>query len=487
MLRRSKIKTVVIIILCAVIVIESAMMMLKKGGNDSAVSTQYVLTLSMDGMGESIGDKVGATVSDTVKGLLDGKVPEGGITGIVKSFVYSDMILNSVMSISFPLLLRVLTDIKMLDFCTAAKLYPTPVLLAPLMEGKPYTVCDESGTRKPLSEVLAQSGEDWTGFDKKISWTDTDGKAMNTTVWNSIKWNITDEASFFTAMNDMSEGLRGVLEVCLQNNEMTVNVNVFEAMMGKPLLPIQLDAAGLFNGNGESGYKTCLIPLFNMLGLDDGDYVSDDEFKGYTSTGDMWKAIFGSIMKVIEKAEADPVKRLTSMLVNFADAMDSGALVKSMKTLSLDADFNQLASLAMGYKDGPLSNLGELLIEVIESMGIKFSGNFNHLLDSLPGLIPSVGAIDLPDMDVARLKEGATVKTLANGNTVYEADSEKVVNYLVEYIVNEQIVQIIFDKTDFLTAEEENAIVSSLASSKDGIAGLVKTAIPVVLNKLEKN
>ena len=28
-----------------------------------------------------------------------------------------------------------------------------------------------------------------------------------------------------------------------------------------------------------------------------------------------------------------------------------------------------------------------------------------------------------------------------------------------EYIINEQIVQIIFDKTDFLTPEEENAIV----------------------------
>ena len=486
MLRRNRWKTVLIIVLCVALVAETAVIALKKGGKTEEASTQFVLTLSMDGMGEDIGGKVGATLSDTIKGLVDGKMPDGGITGIVKTFVYSDMILNSVMSISFPLLLRVLTDIKMLDFCTAAKLYPTPVLLAPLMEGKPYTCCDATGTRKPLSEVLAASGEDWKGFDAKINWTDDDGKAMNTTMWNSIKWNITDEASFFTAMNDMSEGLRGVLEVCLQNNEMTVNVNVFEALMGKALLPINLDAAVLFNGTGASGYKTCLIPLFNMLGLDEGDYVTDEEFKGYTNLGDMWKAIFGSVMKVIEKTEQDPVNGLTNMLVNFADAVESGTLVKNMRTLSLDADFNAMASLAMGYKDGPLSNLGQLLIGVIESMGIKISGNFNQLLDSLPSVIPGVGAVDLPDMDVERLKEGATTKTLANGNTVYVADSEKVVNYLAEYIINEQIVQILFDKTDFLTPEEENAIVSSLASSKDGIAGLVKTAVPVVLSKLDK-
>lgn len=488
MLRRNRWKTVVIIILCVVIAAESAMLIFKKGGAETAQlpPTQYVLTLSMDGMGESIGGKVGTALTGTLNGLLEGKMPEGGVTGIVKQFVYTDMVVNSVMSIGYPLLLRVLTDIDLLDFATAAKLYAKPVLFAPLLEGKGYTCCDATGARKPIEEILAGAGEDWTFFDQKINWTDDDGTAMNTTVWNSMKWNVKDEASFFTALNDMSEGLRGVLEVCLQNNELTVNVNVFEALMGQALLPIDLDAAVLFNGTGESGYKTCLIPLFNMLGLDEGEYVSDEEFRGYTNLGDMWKAILGAVMKAVAKTEKDPVNGLCNMLVNFADSMDSGALVKSMQTLRLDADFNQLASLAMGYEDGLLSNLGDLLIEVIESLGIKFTGDFNALLDSLPGLVPSLGAMDLPDMDVARLKEGATTKTLASGNTVLVADSGKVVDYLAEYIIDEKIVQIVFDNTDFLAPEEESAIVASLAEAKPGLAGIAKTAAPIVLKKLNE-
>lgn len=489
MLRRNRWKNIVIIILAVIIAGETLFLAIGKSGGSTRSadpSTQYVLTLSMDGMGASVGNKLGAAVTETVNGLLDGKMPAGGITGLVKGFVYSDMVVNAVMSVSYPLLLRVLIDIDLIDFATAAKLYPRPALLAGLLEGKPYTCCDASGARKPLSEVLSGAGEDWTFFDSKINWTDDDGTAMSTTVWNSIKWNITDEASFFTAMNDMGEGLRGVLEICLQNNEVVPNVNVFEALMGKPILPISLDAAVLFNGTGASGYSTCLIPLFNMLGLDDGEYMSDADFRALTNVGEMWKAIFDPIMSVVAKTEKDPVNGLMNMLVNFASQMDSGELVKSMKTLRLDADFNDLAALAMGYKDGLLSNLGDLLIEVIESLGIKFSGSFNELLDSLPGLIPSIGAIDLPDMDVAKLTAGATEKTLASGSKVLVADAQSTLNYLVEYAVNEQIAQIIFDKTDFLSADEEAAITGALANSKDGIKNLAQTAVPIILAKLNK-
>lgn len=484
MLRRNRWKTIVIIVLCAALVLESGVLIARKGGTKKVPETQFVLTISMDGLGDKLGAKLSRTLTDTVTSLIDGKIPEGGIPAIAKTFLYQDFLINAVMSVSFPLLVRVLKDIEMLDFSEAARLHPLPFQMAEVLSGKGYTCCDKDGSRKDICEVLKTANDNWAFFDEKISWKDDDGTDMNTTVWNSIHWNITDETSFFTAMNDMSEGLRGVLEICLQNKEVVANVNALEVLLGTDAIPLNIDAATLFNSTGKSGYETCLIPLFNMLGLDEGEYVSDSDFCGYTELSDIWKAIFDNIMKVLEKTEKDPVNMLTSMLVNFADAMDKGTIVENMKTLKLDADFNVLASLAMGYKDGLLSNLGELLVEVIESLGIKFSGNFNELLDSLPGLIPSVGAMDLPDMDVNKLVSCASEKTLANGNKVYVADAAAVVDYLVDYAVNEQIFQILFEKTDFLTPDEEAKLVSSLGNSKEGIKQLIKTVIPIVLNKL---
>ena len=478
-----KLKRILLVVLAVVFVIESCSILTKKGGS-SGPQLDVELNLSLEGVGDSIGKNIGASLSGVISGAMNGAIPENGVTGMVKSVVYSDLIVNTVMSMAYPLLYKVLTDLELMDFATFMDLYATGPLLASKLEGTSYTCCDKDGSRKPLTEVLQNVGDDWTYMDEKVSWKDGDGNEKNTTLWNSIEWGVTDEASFYKAMNDMGEGLRGCLEVTLQGKERVINVNVLDVLLKFDKIPINIDAATVFNASGAGGYELCMIPLFNSLGLDDGDYPSVADFNGYTSIGDIWKGLFAPLMTVVEKAEKDPVNSLTSMLVNFANLVDSGKLKENMETLRLDAEYNKLAALVMGFSDGLIFNLGDALIEIVESAGLNLSGSFNDLLDSLITVLTKKEG-DLPDMDVAALTACAQTKTLANGNTVYVADADKTIEFLVNYIMDEKIVAAIIDATSLAGTPEGEAIVSSVEKSKDGLRQLVNTIVPMVLKKLQ--
>ena len=477
-----KLKKILIVVLALVVLIESAALLGKKGGGAQNV-LDVTLNMSMEGMEKAVAASVGPALSDVASGLGVGEIKPGAVKDMAAGLIYSDFIVNTVMSMSYPLLYQTLVQLEMLDFGTYMDLYATGPLLAEKLQGKPYTAVDKDGTRKNLTEVLNSVGEDWTYMDAKVSYEDEDGETRETTIWNSIRWGVTDEASFYAAMNDMGEGLRGVLEVAMQGKERVINVNVLEVMLKFDKIPLNMDAATISNDDGQGGYAKGLVPLLNALGLEEGDYPSVDEFKGYTSIGDMWKAIFGPVLNLTEKIGNDPVGMGTGMLVNFVNLVESGKFKELMETMRLDAQYNKLAALVMGFSDGQLFNLGDALIDIMEESGVKLTGNFNDLLDSFIKVLTKKEG-DMPDMDVPGLLACASEKTLSNGAVVLEPDADKVIEFMVNYVMDDQIVAAVVNATELAGTPEGDAIISGVEKSEDGLRQIVNALLPVLLKKL---
>ena len=485
------IKTIVIIVLAVALAAESVFLVMGKlktpeqTGITADGTTQFALTIDMSGVTNTALNSVSEAAVSAIDDIKAGIVPEIDIMGTVKKLVYSDSIVNTVMSMSFPLLKRVLEDLDMMDFAENVALYPTPVRLAPLFTDKGYSCCNAAGERRPLFEVLNEGGDDWTYFDNKVAVTDKNGTISQETLWNTIVWGVTGKDTFYKAMNDMSEGIRGVLEICLQGNPRAVNINLADFLLNFDKVNVPLDAATVYNASEKSGYALCLVPLFNMLGLCDGEYPTPEAFAAYTATGDMWEAILESVFKAVEKTMSNPVQGLCDMLVNFAVAVDEGTLTAGMKTLRMDADFHKLAQTFMGYENGILFNLGEALIEIVASLGINLSGSFNSILDSLLQMVLKNPAADMPDMDVASLKACSVQTTLPNGSVVWSANSEQVINYLINYVVQGRTIELVLSQTPLAGTPEAAEIVAAIDKSRDGLTDLVDVILGMVLDKIQ--
>lgn len=482
---KTKTKNILIIILSAAILIETVVFIFVGTSTKKAPDTdqpQVELSINIDGLS----NELKSSVSSAIEGLSLTDLSPEGIGTLAKSIIYSDMIVNTIMSLAYPLLYSILTDLGMMDFATNIDLYPTGPLYAEKIKDSSYTCCDKDGTRKPLSAVLQNVGSDWSYMDTKVEWTDTDGTKKETTLWNSIKWGVKDEESFFKVMGDMSEGLRGVLEICIQSKTRVVNINVVDFLLHTDSVPINLDAATIFNSSEKSGYENCLVTLFNALGLTEGDYPAPATVCAYSDLSDIWKAILQPVLKAVEKAAADPVNGLTSMLINFANVIESGELTASMKCLRMDAEFHALASAVMGFENGQLYNLGNSLIEIIGDLGLDITGSFNNLLDGLLRKITGSATADMPDMDIAKLTACATKSTRNNGLTYYTADGIKAVDYLIDYAINEKIVESIIGLTPLKGTQDATIIITAFGQSKEGIVTIAKTLAGLLISKLSK-
>ncbi|MBQ2758978.1 MAG: hypothetical protein IJE93_04355 [Clostridia bacterium] len=480
-------KTVLVVVLAVALLGESIALIVTGIKKDTPAATvpqdsNITLNLSLGEVSSDIGSAVSALLSD----FTEGSFSTADIVNTLKGVIYSDSIVNTIMSMAYPLLFEVLTNLNMMEFAPNIDLYATPVLYAGKIPDTSYTCCDKDGTRKPLTEVLKAADGDWSYMDAEVTRTDTDGKTKTTTLWNSINWGVSDKASFYKAMNAMSEGLRGVLEICVQGKEKPVNINIIEFLLKKDFMNINLEAATIYNASEKSGYEICLVRLFNALGLKDGEYPSVEVACSYTGLGDIWQAILEPVLFAVEKAANDPVNALPSMLVNFADIIETGELVKSMQSLRIDATFHPLATAFMGFESGLLHNLGDSLVKIICEMGIDISGSFNKLLDGLLALITKNESADMPDMDINALRSCAAKTTLSNGNSYYVADSQKTIDFLISYAIDEKIVESVIALTPLAGTEDAQTIISAVGQSKEGITNIAKVLVNIVLKKLNE-
>ena len=128
-----KLKKILVVVLAIVVVLESAALISKKGGAENVIDV--TLNVSFDGMEKTISGSIGTALSEAVNGIRTGELREDSIRNMVSGLIHSDFIVNTVMSISYPLLYQTLVDLGMLDFATYMDLYATGPLLATKLEG----------------------------------------------------------------------------------------------------------------------------------------------------------------------------------------------------------------------------------------------------------------------------------------------------------------------------------------------------------------
>ena len=478
------IKTIIIIVLCIAIVGETVALVMTKLPSASEDNNSTVISVDATGVVKTLKPDISGIINKVTDGLTQGNFDFNDIKGSVRKIIYSDTIVSTVMSLSYPLLYNTLDNLGLMDFAEYVSLYPTGPQAGKLLKDKGYTACTKSGERKDLGLVLEEAGSDWNYMNNKIRLDAADSEEEAVSLWYTIDWGVKDKDSFYKAMNDMGEILRGALEVGLQNKEIVINLNVVDYLLGIDSVNVNMDAATIFNADEKGGYESGMIYLFNMLGLNDGDYPSAKEYNEYTSIGDIWQGMLEPVLLAVEKALDDPMNVLMDMLVNFAASADSGELLNAIRTIRMDATYNKLASTVMGFEDGEVFNIGGAIIEMIESVGINLSGSFNDILDSLLRLITGSKTADMPDMDVNALKACASSSTLPNGNIHYDADTQNTVDFLITYAVDENIASAILDLTSLKGTPEEKQLVDAIAQSKDGIAAIAKVLFSLIADKL---
>lgn len=446
-------------------------------GNKKPDNTAMMrIDFTVAGAGEQLSDSAG----ELVDGIAAGSLSAGAVSGFVKKFIYSDAMVSTIMSVSYPLLYTVLENLNMLEFAHKMDLFPTGPELAEQIQGA-YTCCDKDGTRKPLQEVLRSVGSDWSYMSSEIAAAGAGGASEGKALWNTIEWGVSDQDSFYSIMEDMSAGLRGVFEVCVQSKTRVIRINVIEYLLKTDAIPLEMDAATIFNASEKTGYELCLVKTFNMLGLMEGEYPTIEELVGYTALGDIWRAILEPIITAVGKAEREPVPQLMNMLVNFVHAIESGELVAGMRSLRMDGEFNVLARLAMGYENGLLHNLGDSLLATVEAMGIKLTGSFNDLLDSLLQMITKDQTADLPQMDTAKLMEYARPETLPNGNVHYVADAQGLSSYLLSYAISSDMLNALLKNTAYPGSSAAAIVEGAMANTREPLLQILNAILEMIL------
>ena len=482
MKKKSKIKNILIIVLAVILVAESVALVLTNKGKDEPVaepeSTEVVNPEPAPAPAPAP-----ATTEEEAAGLLAKFIGDQKVSDMLRGIIYSNSIVSALMSAVYPMLYNELNNGGMLDFGPSIHLYPTGNQFAEQLGTVPYTAVDVDGARKPLTDVLNNVGSNWDYMTQKVKWTDEEGNEKETDIYNSIDWCVKDQDSFYKAMNDMTLGFRGLLEVSMQSKQGTVTINVLEFALHIDFLPINLDAAQITNDAEQTGYQSCLVYLFNLLGLVDGEYPTSDEFCNYGSMGEVWKALIETILFAVDKIVESPAQNVANVLVNLVNAIDTGTLVKRFRDMRMFGTYHPLAKMAMSMEDGEVFNLGNTLIGVIEDMGIKFTGNFNELLASVIQMLAGP-EISVPKFNVAGLMACAGAKTLPNGNKIYKANPDKVLKFFVDYLMQGKILETILGMTGIFDKDGIAEIVDAFNKADDGISNLIEVVLGVVISSL---
>lgn len=478
MKKKSKIKNIIIIVLAVILVIESVALVLSKKGGDEPTGEPPVVVVNNDAPPST------APAPVNPEGLLKKLLGEGSIGDSLRSILYTNGIVSALMSAVYPMLYNELSNGGMLDFGPSIHLYPTGPQLAEQMGTVAYTAVDVDGARKPLTDVLVNVGSNWDYMTQKVKWTDEEGNEKETDIYNSIDWCVVDQASFYKAMNDMTLGFRGLLEISIQSKTGTVTIQILEFAL-KLSLPfdIPLDAAVITNSSEQTGYQEFFVYLFNLLGLEEGEYPTSDVACAYGTMGELWKGIIETVIYAVEKIVSNPSQSVADVLVNLVAAIDSGTLVKRMRCMHMYGTYHPLAKLAMKMEDGEVFNLGNTLIGIIEDLGVKFTGNFNELISSVIKMVAGEG-VSIPAFNTAGLLACGAAKTLPNGNKIYKSNPDKVLNFFVDYLMQGQILETILGMTGIFDKNGISEIVDAFNSADDGISNLIETVISVVVASL---
>ncbi len=484
--KKSKFKTVLIIVLAVLLVVESCVLIFgNKGGSDAEPVEQPRAELDTSNV---------PTMPDPAIVVEDGKIlskvlGDKNIGDMLRGIFYSNSIVSALMSAVYPMLYEKVES--MLDLVQFIHLYPTGPTFAEQLGDVSYTAVDKDGVRKPLTDVLRKVGSNWDYMNTKVKWTTEDENGEKTehedTIYNSIDWLVHDQASFYQAMNDVTLGFRGLLEVSIQSKTNVIKLmDAAASMAGIDFLasiPLSLEAAKVYNPSEMTGYQAFFVYLFNLLGLVDGEYLSSEVVCSYGTMGEMWKAIIESIIYAVEKIMTNPAQNLANMIVSLVESIDSGKFMKRFRMTSLYLEYNPLVKKLMNAEDGEQFNLGGTIADVASGMGINLDGNWNDLIG---GVVKMIGGENMkaPTFNTKALIAAGTPTTLPNGNKVYKANPDKVTAVFVDYLMQGEVIDALLAKVNMFSAEDNKKIVKAFNEADAGLSNLLKVVFSVVLANL---
>jgi len=521
--KRSKLKIFLVVLLCIAIVLQTVLLVAVAAGKSMKDSSPIIVikdedqvAISGDGSWKPAQSEAPAAPSDGEGGeeapaeeepdvlgsILSG---EQKVSDLLRGILYKNSIVSAIMSAVYPMLYDAVKGM-LLAPATGFHLYGDGKDIAKLMAGTPYTAVDLDGTRKPLSEILANVGTNWGYMDRKVKWTDENGVEQKTKIYDTIDWGVEDKETFYVALNDCAKAFSGLLETTLQNKEIELKITgdmvntLLEAGDNAPTIPganlvlglipvaTALNKNGALDGTGRSGYEYGIVYLFNLLGLKDGQYPSKEEFCGYENPGQVLEALIETVLSAVDQIMEDPATNLASVLMNLANAVESGQFVSHMKKMSLFIDFSdlvskitELASLDLASKE--YFNLGETIVNLVEGMGISLNGSFDGLLKGLVKMLLGE-EIAMPTFNTKAFLACGTASTLSNGNKVYRANADAAFNYLSHYVLQDSILEVILDKVDIFNAKTKAQILAVFDDTSDGVADLVGVVLKVVLRSI---
>lgn len=509
MQKKSKLKVFIIVLLCLVLVLESVIIgliatstPLKDTSPTVVIQDTAVVAVARKDKDNKPAEEAPAEPAEEPS-LMDQLFGENAdVSGMLHNLIYSDSIVSMLMSVVYPMLYDAVKD--QLAFATGIHLYGDGADIAQQMGAVPYTAVDIDGVRKPLTDVLTKVGTNWKYMKRDVTWTNKDGEEVTTDIYGSIEWGVKDAETFYQAMNDCALAFRGLIETTLQNKQVALELTgtmISKLLDGLPDLgkipginmllskiPVAtaLNISGRTDGTGRSGYQYGIIYLFNMLGLVDGEYPTNEEFCGYDNCGDCFKAIIEPVVYAVEKLLKDPLTNVCSLLLNLANAVDSGVMVSRFKKMSMYLEFSDLilnitSKLNVGsFESSEQFNLGTTLLNVIDDAGIPIYGSFNNLIQ---GAIKKFLGVSPSAFNTKGFLACGSAVTLSNGTRVYKANSDAVLGFLVRYLLQDGLLRAILNKVNFFNAKATNQIIKAVTAASTDLS----TFLPVVLRVVLKN
>ena len=119
------IKTIIIIVLCIALVGETVALVMTKLPSDSENKNSAVISVDATGVVKTLKPDISGIINKVTDGLTQGNFDFNDIKGSLRKIIYSDTIVSTVMSLSYPLLYNTLDNLSLMDFAEYVSLYPT--------------------------------------------------------------------------------------------------------------------------------------------------------------------------------------------------------------------------------------------------------------------------------------------------------------------------------------------------------------------------
>ena len=345
-----------------------------------------------------LGNALGMTVTEGTD--LKGMVQE-----LIETNLFTDDMVTTIVSMIYPALQGMLGS--QASIASLLKIYVLPSGVA--------------------GQISADYPEAKAAIGAASSWEDVD--------WTAVKWNVTDEDSFYKAIGQGLNGLNVLLNVILND----------------------IDSPAVFGAklNGVPGYTTTIVPLLEVLGCK--DIMTPEEYAADTSTEALIRNLLTMILDRVYEICETPATSLVSILPQLAYFLNADGVKQILTPLvitgtgmasSVNVDLYQTLSASVNLND------------------------INALLSGLiTGAVPGFNWVNIDFAYLAGLGSAETVANAAGDNYVkVTGDNSKVTVALLEYVGKVLNANAQFIKDSIPAIADEN------------LAGVVNGLLDTVLN-----